>query len=94
MLTKQIIGYSFWEFLNQVQEAVNDGYRLDDHINNFPQHSIGFYECGLVKEEQVAVSPSEALGATFDTTEPSGTREAVKKPLGRPKAAKEAGESV
>lgn len=60
--------HSLWEFLKDVQEAIQKGYVLDlDTNENFPQSYGSYYSVTLVKdqadvqESQIVVDANEAI---------------------------------
>ena len=45
----RVEAYSFFEFCQKVQQAINDGYRFDfDSNENFPQIYGSYLTCGMV----------------------------------------------
>jgi hypothetical protein len=51
-MTQRIDAYSLAEFLTKVEEAYNEGYRVDFSTNeNYPQAFGSHYTVGLVKPE-------------------------------------------
>ena len=51
-MTKRIDAYSLAEFLTKVEEAYNEGYRVDFSTNeNYPQAFGSHYTVGLTKPE-------------------------------------------
>ena len=59
MQVKTIIGHSIWQFLNDVQEAVIDGYRLSEKSEYFPYSTGPLNVVHLVKEETAEKITSE-----------------------------------
>lgn len=55
---KPITAFNLWDFLSQIQEAFNEGYRLSDKNEYFPQALVGFYNCTVVKGENAEVENS------------------------------------
>lgn len=51
MQVKTIVGHSIWEFLNEVQEAVLEGFRLSEKSEYFPYTTGPLSVVHLVKEE-------------------------------------------
>jgi hypothetical protein len=59
-MTKRIDAYSLAEFMNKVEEAYNEGYRVDFTTNeNYPQAFGSHYTVGMVKQEVSAEVPKE-----------------------------------
>lgn len=57
-MTKRIDAYSLAEFMNKVEEAYNEGYRVDFTTNeNYPQAFGSHYTVGMVKQEVSAEVP-------------------------------------
>jgi hypothetical protein len=67
-MTQRIDAYSLAEFLTKVEEAYNEGYRVDFSTNeNYPQAFGSHYTVGLVKQE-VAVEEVPAVKTEPDTS--------------------------
>lgn len=50
--SKRIEAYSIAEFVQQVQQAIREGYELDlDTNENYPQQFGTLFTCGVVKTE-------------------------------------------
>ena len=47
-----ITAYSLWDFLTEVQSAVQQGYVLSVDNKHFPQGYVALYTCTLIKEEK------------------------------------------
>ncbi len=63
--TKRIEAYSMAEFLQQVRQAIREGYELDLNTNeNYPQQFGTLFTCGVVKV--VDVVKAEVQPATQD----------------------------
>lgn len=59
-MTKRIDAYSLAEFMNKVEEAYNEGYRVDFTTNeNYPQAFGSHYTVGMVKQEASVEVPKE-----------------------------------
>jgi hypothetical protein len=95
MSTLRIQAFSFLEFMQLVQDAVVQGYRMDfDSNDNCPQRFGNTYECGMIKmyadsgptQEQIkALEALSALGQEIDSELFTGTETEVKPKVGRPK---------
>ena len=60
--TKSITAFDLWTYLNEIQSAILEGYRLDDSNANFPQGYVGLYTCGMTKvasSNKLEVLPKE-----------------------------------
>lgn len=54
--SKRIEAYSIAEFVQQVQQAIREGYELDLNTNeNYPQQFGTLFTCGVVKAGDVIV---------------------------------------
>ena len=48
--TLRVEAYSFFEFCQKVQQAINEGYKFDfDSNENFPQIYGSYLTCGMVR---------------------------------------------
>lgn len=76
MSTLRIQAFSFLEFMQLVQDAIVQGYRLDfDSNDNCPQRFGNTYECGMLKmyagtgptkEQIAALEELSAIGQEID----------------------------
>lgn len=71
--TKRIEAYSIAEFVQQVQQAIRDGYELDlDTNDNYPQQFGTLFTCGVVPT-QVPTQPSNFVDSTIQIAEDAQT---------------------
>lgn len=55
--SKRIEAYSIAEFVQQVQQAIREGYELDLNTNeNYPQQFGTLFTCGVVKQVDILSS--------------------------------------
>ena len=47
--TKSITCFDLWTYLQEIQAAILEGYRLSESNEHFPQGYVGLYTCGMVK---------------------------------------------
>lgn len=64
--TRNITAFSLWDYLCEIQKAVQEGYVLSDKNSDFPQAFVSLYTCTLVREEK----PEDVVEETtqVDTT--------------------------
>jgi len=69
--TYNITAYNLFDFLLEVQKAVQKGFVLSDDNKNFPQAYISLYTCTLVKEDKFVVEDAtiESIPATESDVE-------------------------
>lgn len=56
--TKQITEFTFWDFCQSVEVAINEGYTFLNTNEGFPQATTGLYTCIMVKKEPVKTEPA------------------------------------
>lgn len=66
--TRNITCYSLWDYLCEIQKAVQEGYVLSDKNSNFPQAFVSLYTCTLVKEEKPEEVVEIATNVAEETT--------------------------
>lgn len=63
---KVVTAFSFWEFCNEVQALIIEGYRFSSDNDKMPSAYVGNYSCVMVKEatatkgEVLVISPNLA----------------------------------
>lgn len=71
--TKRIEAYSIAEFVQQVQQAIREGYELDLNTNeNYPQQFGTLFTCGVVPT-QVSTQPSNFVDSIIQVVEDAQT---------------------
>lgn len=79
MTTKRIETYSLYEFCQEVQESILDGFKFDFESNeNFPTAFGSMLTCGLVKAVEVEV---EVEAKVEETPAPTPTDEVPSTPV-------------
>lgn len=58
--TKQITEFTFWDFCQSVEVAINEGYTFLNTNEGFPQATTGLYTCIMVQKEVPAVVETSA----------------------------------
>lgn len=92
--TRNITCYSLWDYLCEIQKAVQEGYVLSDLNSHFPQAFVSLYTCTLVKEEKPEGVVEIAMTTVEDNTQAKevAIKDIVtnqeKKSTGRPAKAK------
>lgn len=93
--TRNITAFSLWDYLCEIQKAVQEGYVLSDKNSAFPQAFVSLYTCTLVKEEkpegctEIATVVAEDNTPTNEVTIKDIVTNQEKKTTGRkPKAGK------
>lgn len=61
--------YGLWEFLQDLQQGVNQGYELDDSNEGFPQTFGSLYTC-LLKKKADVLSPIDLPEVTLKVNTP------------------------
>ena len=64
-----VTAYSLWDFLCEIQKAVQAGFVLSSHNSHFPQGFVSLYTCTLVKEEKSEEVVEIATVVAENTTE-------------------------
>lgn len=92
--TLNITCYSLWDYLCEIQKAVQEGYVLSEKNEHFPQAFVSLYTVSLIKEDK----PEEVVEIAMNTVEDNTQANEVtikdivtnqeKKTAGRPAKAK------
>ena len=48
--TKSITCFDLWSYLQEIQSAILEGYRLSESNEHFPQGYVGLYTCVMVRD--------------------------------------------
>lgn len=67
--TRNITAYSLWDYLCEIQKAVQEGYVLSEKNSDFPQAFVSLYTCTLVKEEKPEGVVEIAMNVVEETTQ-------------------------
>lgn len=77
---------SLYAFLEDVQQAVIEGFRISTENDHMPQGFVGYYACKMVKEESAQFVPefvpeteAQPESETQEATEAPRTRRKVQK---------------
>lgn len=74
---KQITEFTFWDFLQGVEQAIKEGYTFLNTNEGFPQATVGLYTCIMVKKEK-EVAPVEPKQTVEPTPVVPEVKEVVK----------------